>query len=211
MDIPQTPSKPGGQPLRLSAGSLVEAAIAGDTAALESLWQTNRRWVAAVVMAHKPHRADLDDLLQDVAMTLMAKISQIQEPAAFHPWLRMVAMNVARLAGRKHAAAPRSTSLDAPSAGNDATLGERTPGRSQSLAVPEEARRLMDLALDLHEDYREPLLLRAINELSYQQIGAILGLPETTIETRIARGRRMLRERAQAAGIAGESAARTTG
>ena len=178
--------------------------MAGDHAALASLWQSNRRWVAAVIMAHKPARADLDDLLQDVAMTLLAKISQLQEPAAFHPWLRMIAMNAARLAGRKHAAGPRLSSLDAPITPHDSgpTRAERAPARPHApgtAPASDEARRLMELALELHEDYREPLLLRAINELSYQQIGSILGLPETTIETRIARGRRMLRERAHAA------------
>jgi RNA polymerase sigma-70 factor (ECF subfamily) len=52
----------------------------------------------------------------------------------------------------------------------------------------------MALAGELPDGYREPLLLKAIQGLSYREIGRILGLPETTIETRIARGRRMLRE-----------------
>jgi DNA-directed RNA polymerase specialized sigma24 family protein len=42
--------------------------------------------------------------------------------------------------------------------------------------------------------------------MSYREIGQVLGLPETTIETRIARARRMLREAAQAAPKAGEQA-----
>jgi RNA polymerase sigma-70 factor (ECF subfamily) len=54
----------------------------------------------------------------------------------------------------------------------------------------------MALAMNLDEGYREPLLLRCVQELSYREIGEILGLPETTVETRIARGRRMLREAA---------------
>jgi DNA-directed RNA polymerase specialized sigma24 family protein len=36
--------------------------------------------------------------------------------------------------------------------------------------------------------------MRCVRGMSYKQIGAVLDLPETTIETRIARGRRMLRE-----------------
>jgi DNA-directed RNA polymerase specialized sigma24 family protein len=46
--------------------------------------------------------------------------------------------------------------------------------------------------------------LKAVHNLSYREIGLVLGLPETTIETRIARARRMLREAAQAAPKAGE-------
>jgi predicted RNA polymerase sigma factor len=40
-----------------------------------------------------------------------------------------------------------------------------------------------------------------VQGMSYREIGRVLGLPETTIETRIARARRMLRERATAAGM----------
>ena len=57
----------------------------------------------------------------------------------------------------------------------------------------DQAKRLMDLARTLPEGYREPLLMRCVRGMSYRQIGEVLDLPETTIETRIARGRRMLR------------------
>jgi len=56
----------------------------------------------------------------------------------------------------------------------------------------------MELARELPDGYREPLLLKCVRGLSYRQIGELLGLPETTVETRIARGRKMLRERAEA-------------
>jgi len=47
--------------------------------------------------------------------------------------------------------------------------------------------------LTLPPEYREPLLLRCVRALTYQQISEILDLPVTTIETRLARARRMLR------------------
>lgn len=194
--------------------SPVEAAMAGDRSALRGLWTQHRRWVAAVILAHKPSSADLDDLLQDVAITLLAKINTLAEPGAFVPWLRMIALNTARLAGRRHSAGPRLISLDGTGSGGSGgreaggSGGDREAWEPQSKARPgaptppercagsEEAERLIALAADLHEDYREPLLLRCVQDLSYRQISAILGLPETTIETRIARARRMLRERA---------------
>jgi len=63
----------------------------------------------------------------------------------------------------------------------------------------EEAARLLDLARKLPDGYREPLLLKSVQGLSYRQIGNILGIPETTVETRIARGRKQLREMAEEA------------
>ena len=53
---------------------------------------------------------------------------------------------------------------------------------------------MLDQALTLPPEYREPLLLRCVQALTYQQIGAILDMPVTTVETRLARARRMLRQ-----------------
>jgi DNA-directed RNA polymerase specialized sigma24 family protein len=83
-------------------------------------------------------------------------------------------------------------------------------GAQRAIALPgqlgEEAHRILDAARSLPEEYSEPLLLRAVQGLSYRAIGQIMELPETTIETRIARARRMLREaleRQQAASLTG--------
>ena len=185
------------------SASLVDAAMAGDPLALQGIWERNRRWVAAVILAHKPRSADADDLLQEVAVTVLAKIRTLDNPANFQPWLRVVAMNVARLAGRKYAAGPRMVRFDGAGDNEEGTGGpaDRLGTADESPEVKEEARRVMGLAMELHADYREPLLLRCVQELSYAEIGEILGLPETTIETRIARGRRMLREKAGGARV----------
>lgn len=193
--------------------SLVDAAMAGDRAALRALWQQHRRWVAAVLIAHKPNSADVDDLLQEVVITLLAKIHTLSDPGSFVPWLRMIALNTARLAGRRFSASPKMTSLDAGHSAAGVAANHDGPGRVDAgpgirgersgrdqpdgqVAAREESRRLLSLAAELPEEYREPLLLRCVQDLSYRQIAAILGLPETTIETRIARARRMLREKA---------------
>ncbi|MEO0630677.1 MAG: sigma factor-like helix-turn-helix DNA-binding protein, partial [Planctomycetota bacterium] len=44
------------------------------------------------------------------------------------------------------------------------------------------------------EAYRECVLLRCVRGMSHAQIAAVTGMPETTVETRIARGRRKLKE-----------------
>lgn len=172
----------------------------GDPAALHDLWVANRRWVAAIILAHKPRWADVEDLLQDVGTTLVRKVGELREPAAFKPWLRTVAINTARAAARdggKHARAVRLTAEDSGDPGDQTAQLAGRSGGSNAASLPEtseEASRLMSLAMQLPEGYREPLLLKCLKDLSYRQIGELMGLPESTIETRIARGRRMLRE-----------------
>ena len=170
---------------------VIESAIAGDREALNALWHQSRRWVAAILLAHKPREADLEDLLQVVAMQMCRKISSINEPKAFKSWLRTVAINAAREEGRKTTRRKRSMlRLVGMEHGNS-----RGPESADSiLANSDESQRIYQAAMSLPAGYREPVLLRCVRSMSYQQIGDVLDLPTTTIETRIARGRRMLKE-----------------
>mgnify|MGYP001800599184 CR=1 FL=1 len=175
---------------------LVAAAASGDRDAVRDLWQMHRGWVAAIVLAHKPREADLEDLVQTVAVQFVRTITELREPEAFKPWLRTIATNEARAAGRKTTRRNRlrREAMD--------TARAIAHGRTDDGAPPtsmDQQSTLLHIALDLPEGYREPLLLRCVRGMSYRQIAAVLDLPETTIETRIARGRRMLRERARAA------------
>ncbi len=166
----------------------VGAAIDGDRDALRRVWQEHRRWVAAILLAYKPRDTDLDDLLQVVAVQLVRKVDELRDAEAFRPWLRTVAINAARAEGRKTTRRGPRLRL---------TGAHEAPSDGADPADREEAERLMSLAAQLPDSYREPLLLRCVRGMSYRQIGAVMDLPETTIETRIARGRRMLRDLAK--------------
>lgn len=168
-------------------------AIAGDREALERFWEDNRRWVAAVLLAHMRRGADLDDLMQQVALSLVSRHGQVKAPGLLRPWLRTVAVNAAREDARKHTNARKRLRLVGP--GSTAGRGNTPIGGSDD--PQEQGKALLRAARDLPESYREPLLLRAAHGLSYREISAITGLKETTVETRIARGRRMLRELAR--------------
>ena len=165
---------------------------------LGRVWEQHRRWVAAILLAYKPRDVDVEDLLQDVAMSVVRHGHELRDGAAFRPWLRTIAINAARASARseklrRHA---RLTSTD--SSGRETTIepADESHGseREAQKELDAEARRVLDLALELPDGYREPLLLKSLREMSYRQIGQTLGLPETTIETRIARARKMLRE-----------------
>lgn len=168
----------------------VQRAISGDTPALERLWERHRRWAAAIVLAHKPRDVEVEDLLQEIAMTLVRKIHDLRDPALFKPWLRTLAVNAARTAGRKRKVRLRLVRPEPESVAME-QIPDESPDHEARRA---EGRRLLDLADRLHPDYREPLLLRCVRGMTYRQISEVLDLPVTTIETRIARARRMLRE-----------------
>ena len=167
---------------------LASRAIAGDRPALDELWRAHRRWTAAVLLAHAPRTAEVEDLLQEVALRIVRSIDSLSEPAAFLPWLRSIALNVARSAGRRRAIGAR---LLRPLASGDEQIADGEPPRRDA-ARAESSRVLAQLEL-LEPEYREPLLLRGVEGMSQRDIAAILGVPVTTVESRLARARRALR------------------
>jgi RNA polymerase sigma-70 factor (ECF subfamily) len=178
---------------------LLAAAQSGDRAAIERLWERHRRWVAAVLLLHKPKDADLDDLLQDVAATLLSKVDTLRDPDTFAGWLRSVAINAARMAARgtrRRTDAVERFSRSEVVRRSDERIRRSDPHRTHAARVA--AEQLRSRLAALPAGYAEPLLLRLVHDLSYAQIAGILDLPETTIENRIVRGRRMLREQAAA-------------
>jgi RNA polymerase sigma factor (sigma-70 family) len=168
----------------------VEHAIAGDAAALEALWVVHRGWIAAVALAHAPRSADLEDIMQDIALNMVRSIHTVREPAAIAGWLREIARNTSVAAGRKatrrrvafarHALHLTTAAFDENEAGE----------KSDDLDL------LRQLVETLSENYREPLLLCAVRGMSHKQIADLLDLTPTAVETRIRRARRMLRDRA---------------
>ena len=165
----------------------ISRAIDGDRKALEQLWLQHRGWLAAVVMAHMPKETELEDLMQEIAIAVVKAIHNLKDPQSVRPWLRSVAINTVKTAGR-------CAKID----------------RRNRLKITEDARPIeivnddqnvknkISLALallhDLPEHYREPLLLKAVRGLGQQQIAQVLGVPVKTVETRLRRARKMLTE-----------------
>lgn len=161
---------------------------------VRAMWHAHRRWIAALLLAHMPREADLEDLLQDVAMAMVKHAANLKDPALVRPWLRTIAINTARTAGRRTKVRRR---VFPRLAGAGDQLPEPATSR-QDHTAREEGRRALGLAQGLPEEYREPLLLRAVRGMSYRQIADVLGLPITTVETRLTRARRMLRQQMEA-------------
>lgn len=129
-------------------------------------------------------------------MKFIDKVHTLRDNGAFRPWLRQVALNVCRGSARSTRSMLR---FGRQRGGGDEEPGGRGRVDEPAIEPPprvenrDAADRLLAQALSLPLAYREPLLLRCLRSLSYQQIGEVLDLPVTTVETRLARARRMLR------------------
>jgi len=168
----------------LADARLHARAAQGEAEAIESVWLRNRHWIVSVLAAHAPRGADIEDLLQDVAATFVAKAREIRDAASVRGWLRVVAVNEARMAARDRGMERKSL----------ARLAESFRGTRRDCDATADARETLHRLSQLPAQYAEPLLLQAGQGLSQREIAEILDVPETTVETRLARARRLLRQ-----------------
>lgn len=187
---------------KASERELLRRGQKGDRDALAELWRANRRWVAAITLAHRPRTIDVEDIMQEVAIKFISRLDTLRDLDAFRPWLRRIVINICRGAarGQKHTlqlstgATPSDFDDDGSQQTGVAVPEAHENTSDEQMETTDAAKRLLEQAMSLPPEYREPLLLRCVRGMSYQQIGDVLELPVTTIETRLARARRMLRE-----------------
>lgn len=182
--------------------ALISRAKGGDRTAQETLWSTNRRWVAAIIMAHRSRSVEIEDLMQDVAVKFVSKIRTLRDAGAFRPWLRQIAINACRGSARRARPAVRIGDPERLESGEVSPPASTRERGSHTVEHRDAAEKLYRQVLTLPSEYAEPLLMRCLHEMSYQQISDILELPVTTVETRLARARRMLREEMGTEGLA---------
>jgi len=127
------------------------------------------RWLAR-------NDADAQDIVQEAFLRAFKSFSGFRG-ASGRPWLLAIVRNTCYTWLRQHR---RAHPVD------------RDANPEAILAASEE-RRLFDAALDkLPIEFREAVVLRDVEELSYKEIAAVAAIPIGTVMSRLARGRRML-------------------
>lgn len=174
---------------------VVAAAQRGSRVAADRLVREHDGWLRSAVYA-TTGRADLvDDIVQQVWMRVWERLGTLQNPGRLRAWLYAIARNTAIdacVAHRQQRA--RVGPLDLERADRAADGGPAPVGR----VAGRELRQVVLRAVQaLPAIYREPLVLRYLEGWSYARIGEVLDLPVETVETRLVRGRRLLREMLQ--------------
>jgi RNA polymerase sigma-70 factor (ECF subfamily) len=168
--------------------ALIHAIRDGDHPAFEELVRRNSRWVRGVIFGVLGNRDRIDDVAQQVWLTVWSRIRELRSPERWRPWLYRLARNAALDVGR--------------AVSRDRSVAQPTPDYAEPAASPppeqligEERKALMlDAIRALPAHYREPFVLRHLEGWGYREIGESLELPVDTVETRLVRARRMLRE-----------------
>ncbi|MDA1004516.1 MAG: sigma-70 family RNA polymerase sigma factor, partial [Chloroflexi bacterium] len=173
----------------------VEDARRGDNAALAALIRDFGPLVDRVIGSIVRDADDVDDVSQEVWITVSTRLRQLREPARFRPWLVRVARNrsLGWIRGRRD---ERATSGDELLAALPAPATDHPDAR---LAEDERRTRLWEALGRLSESDREALILRVDGERPYEEIAVRLHISRTAAEVRVSRARARLRQLASAA------------
>lgn len=132
------------------------------------------------------HQAD--DVAQDVWMDVFRDLRRLAEPDSFIPWMYRIARNRAFRTLRKKA--HPTIPID-----EEATAAQA----SDEPDFTSEDAQAVHAAIDrLIPEHREVLLLRFIEDMSYEQIAAVVGAPVGTVRSRIHNAKRTLRRMIEA-------------
>jgi RNA polymerase sigma-70 factor (ECF subfamily) len=159
---------------------LIEAARCGDEKALVSLIALAQPDVRRYA-ARNCRAADIDDAVQETLLLLYRRLGTLRAVSSFSAWLFSVARRACHRLLRMSAGIP-----DVADDGMDARLAHLRP---------EDLRIDLGRAIQsLPEHYRQVILLRDIEELSIDEIVAVLGLSRESVKARIHRARMLIRE-----------------
>jgi RNA polymerase sigma-70 factor (ECF subfamily) len=171
---------------------LLERARRGENAArTELVMRHGRRLFGLAAALLGGGDADVNDVVQETFLAAFdGGLKTFKGDASLATWLSGVLVNRVRKLRRYRLSRPAGP-LD------DARRQPATDDRAlRSPATEVEQRVDVAAMLDsLEPEYREVIVLREWQQMSYAEMASALGVPERTAETRLTRARRMLRQR----------------
>jgi RNA polymerase sigma factor (sigma-70 family) len=166
----------------------VRRAQAGDRKAFSELVRRHQNRVYRYLLRMLGSHDDALELTQDAFVKTWQALPQWQPEAQFRTWLFRIANNTALDALRRRKLVefvPLEDSFDAPGS---------EPGPERQAQAMQEVRQLEANLKKLAPEHRQMLLLREVEEMSYEEIGRVLSLSEGTVKSRLSRARSALIE-----------------
>lgn len=181
----------------LSEADLIARAAAGDGAAFEVLMRRHNQLLFRTARSILRNDAEAEEAVQEGYLRAWRALAGYRGASRLSTWLVRIISNEALTRLRRHRAevipleaAMMSADPETVTALSDAP--ERGPERALLRA---QVRRMLEDRIDLlPESFRTVFMLRAIEELSVDEVAQALNIPEATVRSRYFRARSLLRE-----------------
>lgn len=175
---------------------LIQQAAAGDAAAFETLVLRYQTQVYSLAYRMVGNEADAQDLAQEAFVRAWRALDSFQFSSQFSTWLYRLTSNICidflrAQKKRKHV----SLTVLQDDEQQQWDMPDHRPLPEEQMMVSEEREALSKAIASLDPEYRQVLILRIVNDCSYQQISEIMGIREGTVKSRLSRAREQLRKK----------------
>jgi RNA polymerase sigma-70 factor (ECF subfamily) len=170
--------------------ALVERHRCGDLQAFDEVYGRFGEMVYNLALRLAGNREEAADLTQEIFLRIFRHLGSFGGRSTLKTWVFRIAINHCRDRLSRHFVA--TTSIDD---SEESGVPLADPGRGpEALAVAaDEGRRVAEGLSRILPVFREAVVLRDLEGLSYDEIAEVLGVRVGTVRSRIARGREQLR------------------
>jgi RNA polymerase sigma-70 factor (ECF subfamily) len=181
---------------------LITRCQAGDLQAFDELVARYQRYVFNLVYQHLGDIGEIEDVAQEVFLRIFKFIRKYRGQASLESWIYKIVLNYCRTHARRRSTlmkvfVPAMKTKDSDERSFE--LLDALPDMTYDPAKTVEQRRIAEQILaavhSLPEIYRNILIMREMNELSYEEIAEILGISIGTVKSRISRARDLVRQK----------------
>ena len=181
---------------RLEDQALVARVAAGEEAAVRLLTRRFNQTLYRTARAILRDDAEAEDALQDGYIKAIRAMGTFRADAKLQTWLVRIVANEALQRLRKTRRGAQVIALDGDLETHvEAAMDEQTDAQPEREARRAQVRRIMERKIDdLPDTFRTVFVLRAVEEMTVEEVAASLDIPEATVRTRFFRARALLRE-----------------
>ncbi len=170
--------------------ALIQRCLRGDQAAWERIVRLHWRRVFNVAYKFVGKHDEAEDLTQDIFIKIFKSLGTFDRRANFQTWLVSVSRNLC-IDHYRSVRKERQT-IDRDVDANELAPAAPEPGPIAALEQRDRISLLREALAALPDSLRTAVVMRDIQEWSYQEIAERLKLPEGTVKSRINRGRNEL-------------------
>ena len=189
------PSKEGTQTVKSSDEELIFSFQNGNTDAYTELVHRYKDRLTNFVYRYVGNYDECDDVVQDTFVKLYTSKHLYKEIAKFSTWIYTIAINLAKtkaIKKQKYKVFSLSEAYDDEDKDFDITDEGFLPDTDAESVIQN---KYIQKALDsIKEEYRKLVILRDVEDFSYEEICDMTGLPMGTVKSRINRGREKLQK-----------------
>jgi len=176
----------------------MERCAMGSEAAFRALVQRYRTRIMNLVCRFINDRDRAEEISQEVFLRVFRNRERYRKSGKFSTWIFTIAVNLTKNEIRSRVRHRGTFSLDAmeeESGGQGVSFPDAKPLPDEDLNANEIGRKVAEALHKIPARYREAVVLRDVEGLSYEEVGQILRIPGGTVRSRINRARLMLKER----------------